>query len=319
MKISKLILLVCVALLLIFRCTPDDTPFLSKAEAEKQIEALNNSRDPFYSIRNVVAIINNDIYYFKRLDSIPKRLTNTATAVKTNVKLSYDRSRIAYLDQSNIPVIIRADNGQQIQKLSQYGYVSSIDWAKDRLTLYMLVDGKVVFNGTPLPVTQPIGTWDQISSFSMNSIGDQAYYFNSPFYFTYTLKFLSSGQKIDDQFTSISSKRYDYVDFYDNKGNFLIGLTESSYDKRISQIACIQNYQFYEAYYWDDDDMYTPDFNSDLEVLIFGTYSGSSNYIKCVYLGKKAYNSTSISPMDILRKTITNYPSKSTIYLDWVQ
>ncbi len=319
MKMRKLIVLFCVLLTLIFGCTPDDSPFLTKEEAEKEIEALNNSRDPFYPIRNVVAIIDNDIYYFKRLDSIPKRLTNTPTLVKTNVKLSYDRSRIAYLDQIGTPVIIRADNGQQIQKLSQYSYISSMDWAKDRLTLYMLNNGKVVFNGTPLQVTQPIGTFDQINSFSMNSIGDQAYYVHSPFYFTYTLKFLSSGQKIDDQFNSISSKRYDYVDFYDNKGNFLVGLTQSSYDYKFSQIACIQNYKFYEAYYWDDDDMVTPDFNADLEVLIFGMSTGSSNFIKCVYLGKKAYNSNSISPMDILRKTISNYPSKSTIYLDWVQ
>jgi hypothetical protein len=295
----------------------EESPFISKKEATEIIDALNISRDPFHPIKNVVAILNNDVYYFKRLDSIPKRLTSTPTAIKTNIKLSFDKTQIAYINQAGNPVIIRADNGQVLQTLTQYSYIDQMDWAKDRLTLYMLSNRKVVFYGAPLTVIQPASTnpFDEVKSFSMNSLGDQGYFIKNYGEFFRRLKYHSTVKSIDEEL-SFNGDTYDYIDFYDNKGNFLVGYNDPFADG-IATIVCVQDYKFYPAYSWSGELMSTPEFKAEQEVLLYGTMGSNIHYIKAVYLGTSAYQST--GSQDILNKVIENYPSTTQIYLDWAQ
>jgi hypothetical protein len=296
----------------------EESPFISKKQATEIIDGLNQSRDPFHPIKNVVAILNNDVYYFNRLDSIPKRLTATPTAIKTNIKLSFDKTQIAYINQAGNPVIIRVDNGQVLQTLTQYSYIDQMDWAKDRLTLYMLTDKKVAFYGTPLTIIQPASAdpFDEVKSFSMNSLGDQGYFIKNYGDFFKRLKYYSTAKNINQEYLNFDGKMYDYIDFYDNKGNFLVGYNDP-FEDGVANIACVQDYKFYPAYSWSGELMSTPEFKTEQEVLIYGTMGSTKHYIKAVYLGTSAYQS--IGPQDILTKVIENYPSTTQIYLDWAQ
>src|SRR4051812_21980407 len=83
-----------------------ESPFISKEEALRILDSINVARDPFHAVKNVVAIIDNDIYYFNRLDSLPRKLTNTPEQQKTHVNLSPDKTEIAYLNENGSPVII---------------------------------------------------------------------------------------------------------------------------------------------------------------------------------------------------------------------
>jgi hypothetical protein len=317
MKISNKSRLVVAVLIVLSSGCKEESPFLSKKEATKIIADLNRSRDPFHPIKNVVAVINNDVYYFKRLDSVPRRVTATPNVIKTNVKLSFDKTQIAYLNQIGSPVVIRADNGQLVRSLTQYSYIDQMDWAKDRLTLYMLYDKKVVFYGTPLTVIQPFinHPYDEVKSFSMNGIGDQGYFIKFAGNYFNNLMYQSTVKKITEKLT-FNGGISDYIDFYDNNGNFLIGYNDP-FEDGFASIACIQDYSFFPAYSWDDERMNTPEFSAEHEVLLYGTMEGSIHYVKAVYLGKSAYQNNGLQ--DILTKVIETYPSSTQVYLDWVR
>lgn len=92
MRIQKMQIAFAVLATIVVSCS-EESPFLSKEEARKKISEINTNRDPFHYVEDVVAIINNDIYYFERLDSVPRKLTNTPAQSKTHVKLSHDKRR----------------------------------------------------------------------------------------------------------------------------------------------------------------------------------------------------------------------------------
>ncbi|CAN0342278.1 unnamed protein product, partial [Phaeothamnion confervicola] len=263
----------------------EDSPFLTKQEAETIVDQLNTSRDPFHAVENVVAIINNDIYYFNTLDGKPRQLTDTPDAVKTEVKLSFDHSQIAYLNANGNPVIIQADNGEHITTLTQYSFIQQMDWAKDQLTLYMLIDNEIEVYGTALEVIQPtlLHPFDDVESFSMNSIGDQGYFiahYGDPF--PLKLNLYSEVAEIDEEYSGVDGKFYDFIDFYDNNGNFLLGYKDS-FDNSLERIICVQNYGLFPAYEWDYEKMNTPQFNAEHEILIYGTMESSNNHVIIAY------------------------------------
>ncbi len=294
-----------------------ESPFLTKDEAQEIIDSLKASRDPFHTMNNVVAIIDNDVYYFNSLKEAPSKLTNTPDEAKTNIKLSADKSRIAYLNANGNPVIIKADDGEVLETLTQFDGIDQMDWAKDRLTLYMLIDREVVFYGELLEVIQPDSNhpWDEVSSFSMNSIGDQGYFIKYYGDFSDKLKFNSTSMGIDE-FKNFDGETFDYIDFYDNKGNFLLGYNDT-FEEGIARVICVQGYNFYAAYDWKDERMNTPEFNADTEVLLYGTMEDEVHRIKGVYLGTNAYVLDG-GAQDILTMVLTDYTSKTPIYLDWV-
>ncbi len=317
MRTLKLKAITSLALIALWSsCT--ESPFLSKEEVHQTVDSLELERYPFHKVKNVVAIIDNDVYYFSRLHSLPKRLTQTPNDVKTHVKLSFDRTQIAYQDEDGHPVIIRADNGEVIETLTQFAYIDQMDWAKDRMTLYMLSDREVMTYGEPLEIIQPNShhPWDEVKSFSINSIGDQAYF--TQYYGEYQtrLRFYSINEDMDDENVSFGGDSFDYIDFYDNTGNFLVGYSDP-FEDGFAKIACVQSYGFYYIYEWGEERMNTPAFNPEHEVLLYGTLENQVYQIKGVYLGTEAYQSDGYS--DILTKVLEDYTSATPVYLDWVQ
>jgi hypothetical protein len=307
------------AVFLILTCSCTESPFLSKEEAEKLIDEVTMSRDPFHQVTNVVAIINNDIYYFDRLTEDPRRLTNTPDEDKTNVKLSWDKRQIAYINEAtNDVVIIESTNGAHVKTLTDYDNVTQMEWAKDRQTLVVLIGNDLFSYGEALTLPTPETTypfpWDAVVSFSMNAIGDYGYFtdrYNGTFP---VLTYHSEMHSIDEDFNNFDGGIYDYVDFYDNKGGFLLGQTDPSYEG-ISRVVCMNDYNLWPAYEWDLETMTTPEFNADLEILLYGTVENNIYQIKAVYLGTEAYEAHGI--YDILTKILAEHTSDSPIYLDW--
>lgn len=313
--LKAVILTACVSLL---AACSGESPFLSKEEAERLVDEINTLRDPFHEVKNVVAIINNDIYYFKRLDSIPKKLTNSPTQIKTQVKLSSDRTKIAYLNANGYPVIISATDGKMLETLTQYQYINQIGWVRNSPTLFMLIGQDVVLHGTSVSFIQPEAyhVWDEVSSFSMNSKGDQAYFIHRYNDTGWKLEYHSTVKKLDEQYNSFEGYRYNFVDFYDDRGNFLLGY-QNPFDEGIERVVCVENYDFHSAYGWDYEQMQTPKFNSAHEILLYGTLENQEYNVKGVYLGTEAYGNSGL--YDRLTKTLTDYKSSTPVYIDWVQ
>jgi hypothetical protein len=298
----------------LFSCS-EESPFLSEQEAKSKIKEMTLERDPFHLVEDVVATINNDIYYFELLDSTPERLTFTPQQSKTHVKLSADKTQIAYINSNGNPVIIARD-GKPVTTLTQYNYIKQMDWTKTGNTLYFLIDQKVYFYGDPVTIKQPVIThpWDEVPSYSMNAKGDYGYFIKRYGSYSTTLAHHTEKENKNQEFPNFEGKLFDYIDFYDNNGNFLLGYADY-YGEGFSRIACVQDYNFWSVYEWDDDNMYTPEFNGDLEILLYGTMENQVHQVKAVYLGTEAYNGSGL--YDVLSKTLTNYPSNSPVYLDW--
>lgn len=312
-KLFKLFGAILLAAFVFVGCSKEESPFLSKEEAQKAITKLMNDRNPFHHATDVVAILNNDVYYFPRLDTVPRRLTNSPNLVKTEVKLSFDKSQIAYLNDAGHPVIIRASDGQLLQTLTQFSYIDQMDWAKDRLTLYMLSDKVVSFYGDAPSVSQPSYTnpWDEVGSFSMNALGDQAYAYKAYGDFFSHIVYHSTAKGLD-----ITNLNYEYIDFYDNNGNFLVA-TRDYYYSGFEKVVMMQNYNFYSQYEWDFEAMNSPAFNAETEVLVYGTMESTPYKIKAVYLGTTLYERQ--GTYGVLGKILDDYPSTTPIYIDWVQ
>jgi hypothetical protein len=315
-RISKAIMLIACASLL--AACSGESPFLSKEAAKKLADNINNLRDPFHALKNVVAIINNDVYYFNLFDSVPTRLTNSPAQVKTDVKLSSDRTKIAYLNADGHPVIISSGDGKILETLTQYEYITQMGWVRNSNTLFMLIGQEVVLHGTSVSFIQPesYDPWDEVSSFSMNSKGEQAYFIHRYYDIDFKLEYHSDMKDLDETYNNFNGDLFDYVDFYDDRGNFLLG-HQDNYEGGIDHVVCVQNYNFFPAYEWDEEPMQTPKFNSEHEVLLYGTLENQEYRVKAVYLGTEAYDNHGL--YDRLTKILTNYPSTTPVFLDWVQ
>lgn len=299
-----------------------ESPFVSK----ETVEEVLASRNPFRHIRNIVATIENDIYYFEHIDSIPKRLTHTPVAKKSHVKLSKDKTKIVYLNSVGTPVVINAQTGALIETISNRSNVKQIGWTNDDHSIYMLVGKNVFIHGVPTTVTQPetYNQYDEVLSFSMNDRGDQAYYIKNAGLVSKKLKFDSQSQGIDTLITIFYGESFgaDYIDFHGNDGGFVVGYNAYNAND-ITRISCFNDYKFWPEFDWAgveswvDEIMLSPTFDQDSEVVLFGNRKGSTYSIKAVYLGTELYYGD--GQQDIKMKVLDKYTSTQPIYLDWRQ
>jgi hypothetical protein len=213
-------------------------------------------------------------------------------------------------------VIINTTDGGVVATLSDYAYPIQMDWADDRLSLYVLIGREVFVYGEVFTAPQPDEYHSsELYSYSTNSNGDYAYYEYS--FYGKKLYFNSPKNNISTAETSyFEGNFYDYIDFYDNKGGYLLAAKSPG---GFSKIVCVNDYASFSSYRWQPSyDMTSPRFNNDREVLVYGTsYSSAPHYIQFVYLGTAAYASEGTS--EILNMRMYDYPSNTRIYVDWVE
>lgn len=132
-------------------CQPEKDLYLNKAERD----AFESMLNPMIS--NVAFIKNHDVYLL--LDTLKGsiRLTEDSVGFKFFPRISYDGTKIAYINDSLFPVVINALTGDTIKSFPEFTGVRSYDWIKgpagpNDINLYMLIDDTIKFTGATLPV-----------------------------------------------------------------------------------------------------------------------------------------------------------------------
>jgi len=152
-----------------------ESPFISKEEAEAIYAELNPD------IINFTFIHKNDIYFvpnFYNLETIEK-LTDSPDEAKTEIKMSYDYQKFAYLNaDGKIEIINR--QGELIETLS-YTSVKSFNWTNTGV-LYICRNNSIYFYGGTYSCAYPTIPDDPdilpgafIQDLSMAENGDIAY------------------------------------------------------------------------------------------------------------------------------------------------
>lgn len=109
--------------------------------------------EPIKLKKDLVYIHRNDIYLVNEILSDRKRLSNSPSSTKTQVALSPQHDKIAYLNANGTPVIIDT-LGVQIDILTQYNNVTDLFWHKNsgNPTLVVLVNNAIEFYGPSLAI-----------------------------------------------------------------------------------------------------------------------------------------------------------------------
>lgn len=95
---------------------------------------------------------NNDIYLFDRsIAPKPYKITDNPEKKKGILALSYDKQKIAFLNEQGIPEIISSE-GDVLEMASPSGPVKDLGWSPDGNTLYMLVNNSLEFHGPAIQV-----------------------------------------------------------------------------------------------------------------------------------------------------------------------
>lgn len=173
----KKIYFISLAFLLLVGCQTDN-PFLSD-----EVIAEFFARKVPKPVEHVVVIVDNDIYYFRNFDSIPRRITSSPTEKKTHIKISNDHQKIAYLNASGNPVIIDT-TGNVLATLSQFNSIKQMDWSNDGATLYMLINNDIQFYGPAMDIPEiDIEHSQQVLSAAITKNNDLIYILqHHPFY-----------------------------------------------------------------------------------------------------------------------------------------
>lgn len=307
------------AILLIFiaklcSCS-SSSPFITKELAEE----LDARRNPFRYVGDFFATIENDVYYFQHIDSIPTRITNSPEETKRDLEVSDDRQKIAYLNETGTPVIIDLEGNEQ-ERLDEFSNVSQFGWTNGDRSLYMLIGNQVFIHGDAFEFKQPemYTYYDEVLSFSMDNYGNQAYiqyeYRGAIGPNRHALHYFNAGEKTDTVIIVLHNEvdEFHYVDFYRGDGNFVIGYNDRN--NILSKVFVHTNHNFYTDYDWEEEEgMTSPIFDIENEMLHIGTAAPNAT-IKSAYLGTELYFEDDYG---IHTRTLDNYSSDVSIYLDF--
>ncbi len=250
----------------------------------------------------IVYIANNEVY--KMYSDVVERLQLTSDGkTKSEIALSHDKDRIAYLDEDGIPEIIDMDGGF-VAKLSVYKGAKCLRWSKSGSTLYFIYNNKVTFYGDalPIPYTSPIIT-GTFASIDISSNNDLAFVINSGSY-----SYL--GYVLNDTYKT-SKYTYGYGDFENvkwSKDNAYLYYYDTYYDEVMySSISYLYN-EYTELDY--SSSQYA--FSENEDFILFSYYSSYYNSYVLEMDNLDYYNNyNAYSELDGINNAIS-----SPIYLD---
>ncbi|HBS88240.1 MAG: hypothetical protein A2W91_04460 [Bacteroidetes bacterium GWF2_38_335] len=305
----KAITIIFALFILFSSCKKSESPFLSQAEVDNYLQNLNEGLD------YIAYISENDIYYFTDIDNAPIRLTNTPLIEKTNVQISKNGNKIAYLKEDNYPVIIDF-SGNVIDELTEFTNITQMDWSEDGSSLYMLIENELFYYGPELNVRDltfynvPYFPYNTILSASISKDLDLAYvmrYYDVADY-DYHEKLIIKpyGTDVTLEFFSTHS-RMAYVDFSSNYRDFVLAFNNYSDSKEYIRLEFYSDYTGISDTEKDYGEWSTPSYRSDLNYVLSG-YSDYNYILKATDLSE--YGSKDIS--------LGSYCfSEDLIYCDW--
>lgn len=114
---------------------------------DPSIEIYKQEED---SIKNIVYIERNDIYYLESFKGNPVKITNNSEEEKVAVRVSYNGEKIAYLNNSGVlKIIYRSDS--TVFVVENAG-VKDFNWSADDQTLYYLKGQELFFFGPEMNI-----------------------------------------------------------------------------------------------------------------------------------------------------------------------
>lgn len=102
--------------------------------------------------KEIVYIDQKDIYLTDKTLVSTKQVTKGHIGVKTNVVISYNHDKIAYLNYTKTPIILDT-SGQQLEKLTNHTGVDCINWSPNDKSFYFLKNNQLFFHGISLDVS----------------------------------------------------------------------------------------------------------------------------------------------------------------------
>lgn len=173
--IKGCICLSCLSMILLSGSCQKD-PYVSK----DIIQHMRDSASGTKLVENICFIYNNDVYFLNNFNNTPQKITSTPTNTKTEVRISHNLQKIAYINSAGNPEIIDR-NGNILNTLTQYSYIKQMDWSSNDSTLYMLIGNQFQYYGPIIhhPLLNfgsiPIGPETKILSATLSKDNDLAY------------------------------------------------------------------------------------------------------------------------------------------------
>ena len=308
----------------------------SKRNLEEDIK-LDFSQKLNPSAQNIAVISKNDVYYFSDLKYSPARVTNTPNEVKTNIKVSYDGSKVAFLNATGY-VEIWKTSGELVEELTNYYNPTCFNWSANGETLYLLVGNTINFYGPSLKIpdltndgvklSNIFNGYVEVSAVAISPRLDILYSYTirtSSGYYGYTYEantvFKEAGST-EEVILSTNSSSYSDVtsasdlNFANATNDMLISISNPSYDSNYSNSLVSElNVYYYKSKslrtrITNSYNMVNPVFRSDLSLYVSGTRGYSSdNFVLTL---NRAYNSQTPA------KTLSDYSgTDETFYCDW--
>ncbi len=280
MKINKTLLSIIIFLLLFLSHCKNEYPFVS----EDEINEMNPA------VEDVCFIFNKDVYILESSEDLSaKRITFTPTVYKSDVKISHNGKKIAYLLISNSPVIIDRD-GNTIEELNQYTYVDQLDWSADDETLFMLINNDLEFYGPAMDIpdiTIPdfiplvLGANTSVISADISVYNDLAYvvkYYDYPGGYTSIMVIKENdGSNSERIVYGHGFDRISYVNFSGHAQDLAVGFSYD-YGNEYGIVELYNNLKSspYATYEFNDDHC-SPNYRSDVNYYVAGNYDSYPN------------------------------------------
>jgi hypothetical protein len=287
-----------------------ENPFVSKDIIDKLVE------DKKIKLYNIAFIYNNDIYLLPRQDSAARRITSTPDQIKTNIRISHDHQKFAYINTNGNPVIINKDGSIQ-SVLTQYSNIQSMDWSPNDSTLYMLIYDSLKFFGPSIQLpefTYPgaLGSIEiSILSVSVSMHYDLAYifqYYNFLEGYKQKLIIKKHDGSVTEK-TNMDSQIMGYVNFSGNNTDLVVGYSYYSPVFYMDKIELYSELKDYPDHTFEYGDSYN-----------FVSYRSDVKYMVCSHFGSNSTNYTllAFSFVDNTNFNFTQYnDSTNRLYVDW--
>lgn len=259
------------AIILLFTQCRKENPYVDESVI-KALE-LQNQGD---GIQNVAIIFNNDVYYLNNFDAAAAvRLTNSPTIVKSYVALSYDKSKIAYVENGNKLVIIKTADGKVIDSKSGYTYINQIGWSGSDKSLFIREGNSLSYYGEPLGFPDidlnKLYT-ERLYSISLSKNGDWIYIRDRYDFWNGTRRELVIVKANKEELTFIGefSPKMSYVQFSANGRDFVVGLIHST-GNYLDILELYNDYSGIPVQTWQSSEKYSfPNYNRDVGYFVCG-------------------------------------------------
>ncbi|HEX8545647.1 MAG TPA: hypothetical protein VF691_01720 [Cytophagaceae bacterium] len=256
-----------------------ESPFVSKDVIDK-IEAKKNP-----TIGNVAFILENDVYYLKTFNGIPKQLTFSSTTEKKEIRVTHKGDKLAYLNSSGTPVIIDT-LGNTLNTLFQFTNVQSMDWSQDDQTLYMLIDGKINFFGPAMNIPSitysgvPSNMSPDLHLISISSNNDLAYSYTSfdpEIGYVYKVVFKKNDNTNKEQeLAKVRGDKVKYLTFVNTTNELMVGYDYYDHNRELSKVEVYPYLGIYPSVFESSEEYVDPIYRSDLQYMV-SAYRGASS------------------------------------------